>query len=91
MVAAAILDFQKFEILTVDPLQRSSVRHYFKSHQNRQTIAELWRFNSFFFQNCGRPPSWFCWSPIGTTHDDHLMVSIVVQNLVEIDAGISIT
>jgi len=24
--------------------------------------------------------------PIGTTHDDHLMVSIVVQNLVEIDA-----
>jgi len=79
MVAAAILDFQKFEILTVDPLQRSSVRHYFKSHQNRQTIAGLWRFNSFF-QNCGRPPSWFCWSPIGTTHDDHLMVSIVVQN-----------
>jgi len=48
MVAVAILDFQKFEILTVDPLQRSSVRHYFKSHQNRQTIAELWRFNSFF-------------------------------------------
>ena len=27
-----------------------------------------------------------CWAPIGTTHDDHLMVSIVVQNLVEIDA-----
>ena len=24
-------------------------------------------------------------------HDDHLMVSIVVQNLVEIDAGVSIT
>ena len=48
MVAAAILDFQKFEILTVDQLQWSSVRHYFKSHQNRQTIAELRRFNSFF-------------------------------------------
>ena len=58
MVAAAILDFQKFEILTVDQLQWSSVRHYFKSHQNRQTIAELRRFNSFF-QNGGRAPSWF--------------------------------
>ena len=41
--------------------------------------------------NGGRPPSWICWVPIGTTHDDRLMVSIVVQNLVEIDAGVSIT
>jgi len=39
-----------------------------------------------FFQNGGHPPSWICWAPIGTTHDDHLVVSIVVQNLVEIDA-----
>ena len=29
--------------------------------------------------------------PIGTTHDEYLMVSIVVQNLVEIDAVVSIT
>ena len=34
----------------------------------------------------GRPPSWICWARIGTAHDDHLVVSIVVQNLVEIDA-----
>ena len=55
-----------------------------------QTVAEIWRFNGFF-QNGGRPPSWICWAPIGTTHDDFLMVSIVVQNLVEIDAVVSIT
>jgi len=54
-----------------------------------QTVAEIWRFNGF--QNGGRPPSWICWAPIGTTHDDDLMVSIVVQNLVEIDAVVSIT
>ena len=53
-----------------------------------QTVAEIWRFNVFL--NGGRPPSWICWAPIGTTHDDHLIVSIVVQNLVEIDAGVSI-
>jgi len=48
--AAAILDFQKFEILTVDPLQGASLRH--------RTVAELMRFNGF--QNGGRPPSWIC-------------------------------
>jgi len=54
-----------------------------------QTVAEIWQFNGF--QNGSRPPSWICWAPIGTTHDDHVMVSIVVQNLVEIDAVVSIT
>jgi len=53
-----------------------------------QTVAEIWRFNGFF-QNGGRLPSWICWALIGTIRDDHLMVSIVVQNLVEIDAGVS--
>jgi len=54
------------------------------------TVAEIWRFY-VFFQNGGRPPPWICWAPIGTTHDDHLMVSIVVQNLVEIDVVVSLT
>jgi len=36
MAAAAIfLDFQKFEIVTMDPLQVSSVRHCAKRHQNQ--------------------------------------------------------
>ena len=55
-----------------------------------QTVADIWRFNRFF-QNGGRPPCWICWAPIGTTCDNHLTVSIVMQNLVEIYAEVSIT
>jgi len=56
-----------------------------------RTIAEIWRFNRFL--NGGRPPSSICWELIGTTHDDHLvvLVSIVLPNLVKIDAVVSIT
>jgi len=35
MAAAAILDFQKFKILTVDPLLGANMRHRAKFHQNR--------------------------------------------------------
>ena len=36
------LDFQKFEILTADPLQEANLRHFTKSYQNRsQTVAEI--------------------------------------------------
>jgi len=35
MAAAAILDFQKFKILTVHPLQGGNVRHRAKFHQNQ--------------------------------------------------------
>jgi len=31
----AILDFQKFEILTVSPLQMANMRHHTKFHKNR--------------------------------------------------------
>jgi len=53
-----------------------------------QTVAEISRFNGF--QNGGRRHLGFVRRTLGTTHDDHLVVSIVVQNLVEIDAVISI-
>ena len=33
---------------------------------------------------------WICRGRIGTTYDDCLVVSIVVQNMVEIDAVVSI-
>jgi len=57
-----------------------------------KSVKRLQRYGDLTdFLNGGRPPSWICWAPIGPTHDDHLMVSIVVQNLVEIDAGVSIT
>jgi len=45
-----------------------------------QTVADIWRFNGFL--NGGRPPSWVCWAPTGTTHDDFLLVSPVIINVV---------
>jgi len=42
------------------------------------------------FQNGGHPPPWIYWARIGTTRDDQLVVSIVVQNVVGIDAVVSI-
>ena len=49
-----------------------------------RTVAEIWRFNGFY-QNGGRPSSGICWAPTGATHDDQLVVSIVVPNSVKID------
>jgi len=58
-----------------------------------KSVKRLQRYSDLtvFFQNGGRPPSWICWAPIGTTHNEFLLVSIVEQNLVEIDALVSIT
>jgi len=84
------MDFQKYKIFTVDLLPGASVRHRAKFHQNRPKVAEIGRFN-VFFQNGRRPLSWICWVPIGTTGDGLYMVSIVLPNLVKIDAVVSIT
>jgi len=59
MAAAAILNYQKFEILTAFPLKGANTRHHTKFHQNRSNgCKEIWRFNGS--QNGGRPPSWIC-------------------------------
>jgi len=34
MVTVAILDFQKFKILTVEPVQGANMRHHVKFHQD---------------------------------------------------------
>ena len=44
MAAAAILNFQKFKILTVDVLQWVNVRHRVKFHQNRSNGCSLQRY-----------------------------------------------
>jgi len=57
-----------------------------------KSVKRLQRYSNLtVFLNGGRPPSWIRLAPIGTTHYDHFMVSIVVQNLVEIDAVVSMT
>ena len=46
MAAAAILDFQKLEILTADSLYGANMRHCTKPRS--KTVAEIWPFNGFF-------------------------------------------
>jgi len=57
---------------------RSAVRVQFSSLYQilSKSVKRLQRYSDLmvFFQNGGRPPSWICWAPIGTTRDDHLMV-----------------
>ena len=51
MAAAAILFFfEKLEILTICPLYGANLRQHAKFHQIDQTVAEIWRFNGFFFK-----------------------------------------
>ena len=40
------------------------------------------------FQDGGRPPSWICDTYVRTTHEGNLVVFIIVQNLVRIDATV---
>jgi len=51
-----------------------------------QTVAEIWRF----FPDGGRPPSSICDAHVWTTHEEHLVVFITVQNLFVVDAVVSI-
>jgi len=57
-----------------------------------KSVKRLQRYSDLtFFLNGGPPPSWICWAPIGTTHVEFLIISIFVQNFVEIDGVVSIT
>jgi len=43
-----------------------------------------------FFQDGGRPPSWICYVCVWTTHEEHLVIFIAVQNLFGIDSVVLI-
>jgi len=45
--AAAIVNFQKFEILTAFQLQGANTRHLPNFIKIGQTVADIWRFNGF--------------------------------------------
>jgi len=55
-----------------------------------KSVKQLQRYNDLTVYSKWGPSAILDLAPIGTTHDDFLMVSIVVQNLVEIDAVVSI-
>jgi len=90
MAAVRHLGFMKFNFFNG---RSGKGTHFASAYQILQkSVRPLQRYRDFvIFQDGGRAPSWISWAPIGTTHDDHLMVSIVMQNLVEIDAVVSIT
>jgi len=54
-----------------------------------QPVAEIWQFTDFEYGS--RPSSWISYVRVWFTHEEHLVVFIVVQNLVGIDAVVSIT
>ena len=85
LAAAAILDFRNFKFLTVGTVKMVKLHHRTKFRQNRSSRG--WDITIIqFFQDGGRPPSWICNACVGTTHEGHLVVFIIVQNLVGIDA-----
>jgi len=61
-----------------------NVRNYAKFSVDR---AKIFRF---FFQNGSRPPCWIYYVLFWATHDEYFVVFITVQNLVGIDAVVSI-
>jgi len=56
-----------------------------------KSVQRLQRYRDLtFFKDGGRPPAWIrCWR-IWTTHSEHVVVSIIVQDLVAIDAAVLI-
>jgi len=89
MASAAILYFQKFQLLTVDPLPGTNVRHRAKSHQNLSNgrkdmaIPDL----TVFFKMAAVRHLGF----VGRLLGPSAMTTIVVPNLIKIDAVVSIT
>jgi len=92
MAAATILDLEIFIILTVGTLKRSTLRYRAKFLGDRSNFREHMPIFPFF-QYGSFPPSWICDARVWTvdTHEWHLVVFITVQNLVGIDAVVSIT
>ena len=85
MAAAAILNFEIFEILTVGTLRQAKLRHLAKFCGDGSNRCVLWRYDDLsLFQYGGRPPSWICCVGDWTTHEGRLVVFITVQNLVSV-------
>jgi len=57
----------------------------------RRSVETFRSYGRFpIFQDGGRPPSWICFTRVGTTQEEYLVVFVTVQNLVVIGAVISI-
>ena len=70
-----------------DRAEEIKVRHHANFVAIGQTVAEIWRF--IFFNIAAVHHLGYC-VRVWTTRDEHLVVFIVMQNLAEIDAVVSI-
>jgi len=85
----AILNFQKLEILTAHTLLSAKIRHRAKFRGDRSNRAgDMDDFR--FFNMAAVRHLRFVFTRVGTTHEEYLVVFVTVQNLVVIDAAISI-
>ena len=78
--------FQFFKMAAVRPLGFSKVGNFnFRSHSeakyaspyqiSRRSVKPFRRYGRFLlFQDGGRPPSWICFTRVGTTHEEYLVV-----------------
>jgi len=69
-------------------VQRVKLRHRAKFHGSQSNHCRDVIFR--FFQDGGHPPPWIYDACVSTTHEGHLVVFIIVQNLVGIDAVVLI-
>ena len=88
MAAAAILRLQIFEVLMVEQLKRVKVRRRAKFGQNRSNRGRDMTIFEFSKMAAVRHLG-FCDACFRTTHEEHLVVFITVQNLVGIDTVVS--
>jgi len=80
MAAAAVLDFQNLDFVSVKRAKRLNMRHDAKLRGDRRSVKPLPRYGDFlFFQDGGRLPSWICDARVWTTHEEYLVVFIDVQ------------
>ena len=89
MAAAAILVFEILNFNDMPPVGGQSAS---ACQISSKSVTWLQRYGNLtgFFSTWRPPPSWICRACIGTTHEDYLVVCIVVLNLVWIAAVLSI-
>jgi len=87
MAAAAIIDFGNREILLADGVQWGETYQCAKFRQNRSI---RWGGILQFFKMAAVRYLEFVWD-IWTTHNEYSVVFVTVQNLVAVDAVVSIT
>jgi len=80
--------FLKFEFLTFGTSQRANLRYLAKFLAIQSNRCGDIAFLSF--QDGGRPPSSITYTTVWTTHEEHLVVFVTVQNLVGISGVVSV-